>query len=290
MGWTLKALPELSGQAFEQWSKLLEARSGIQLLPHQRPFLQTQISMRMRELGCADYAQYYQQVVDGLHGIAEWSLLIDRLVVKESSFYRHRPSIEYVQRYLQGRIDSRQLSDSFDLWSVGCATGEEPYSLSMVAYDCFELARLNNFFYGVTATDISLPVLAEAKKGVYPLRKLEQLQDQEIKRHFCQESDGNYRVVAPIRDRVAFALGNVMDIDKMPLVPMDVIYCQNMLVYFKRWRRKDILNQLVDRLKPGGILVIGLGEVVDWSHPDLERDPDQGVQAYIRKLGPAGRH
>src|SRR5690625_5513104 len=89
--------------------------------------------MRMRELGCSDYNQYYQLVIDGLSGLMEWSVLVDRLTVKETSFFRHRPSLEYVRRFIQNRINNRELHGSFDIWSVGCATGEEPYSLAMVA-------------------------------------------------------------------------------------------------------------------------------------------------------------
>jgi len=282
MVWSLQATSAFSENQFTQWSKLLEERTGIQLSPQQKTLLQSQVSIRMRELGCNDYNQYFDTVTDGLSGLMEWSVLVDRLTVKETSFFRHRPSLEYVRRFLQNRINNRQLDNSFDIWSVGCASGEEPYSLAMVANDCFELAALDPY-YGVTATDISQSALKQARTGRYPTRKLEPLYPDEINRYLRKTEDGSFQVVDKLRDRVCFSPGNVTRVDAMPQVSMDVIFCQNLLVYFRRWLRRDILNAFADRLKPGGVLIIGLGEAADWEHPSLRRVMGADVQAYIRE-------
>lgn len=282
MTWSLQTAPELSDLQFEQWNKLLEARTGIQVAPHQRSFLQIQLARRMRELGIKHYAQYYGQVSSGVQGMVEWSILVDRLVVKETSFFRHRDSIEFVRRFLQNRINNQNLSDSFDVWSLGCATGEEPYSLAMVINDCFELAGLEPY-HGITATDISQPALQFAREGVYGQRKLEPIAPDEQARYFKALPEGRegYQVVDKLRDRVCFSQGNVLKVSEMPMVKMDIIFCQNVLIYFRRWRRREILNELATRLKPGGILMIGLGEMVDWTHPNLQRVADERVQAYV---------
>lgn len=282
MVWSLQALPELSDRQFDQWSKLLEERTGMQLVAQQKVFLQTQITMRMREIGCDDYGRYYQQLLDGLQGMVEWSVLVDRLVVKETTFFRHRPSVEYVRRVLQERINNQQLAGSFDIWSVGCATGEEPYSLAMAVNDCFGLASLDPY-YGITATDISVPSLSIAREGLYPERRLDLVTQEEQRRYFSRQQDGRYKVSEQLADRICFSHGNVMNIASMPAFPMDVIFCQNMLVYFRRWRRREILNNFVERLKPGGLLVIGLGEIVGWENDLIERVANAEVQAYIRR-------
>lgn len=281
MVWSLQASSAFSESQFAQWSKLLEERTGIQLSTQQKALLQSQVSMRMRELGCSDYNQYFQAVTDGLSGLMEWSILVDRLTVKETSFFRHRPSLEYVRRFLQNRINNRQLHNSFDMWSVGCASGEEPYSLAMVANDCFELASLDPY-YGITATDISQSALKQARAARYPERKLSPLYPDEVQRYFKRTEDGAFQVVEKLRDRVCFSPGNVTQVRTMPVVQMDVIFCQNLLVYFRRWLRRDILNAFAERLKPGGVLIIGLGEAVDWEHPSLRRVMGSEVQAYIR--------
>lgn len=282
MVWSLQAAPTLTDQQFDQWSKLLEERAGIYLSDHQRVFLQTQVSMRMRELGHDDYTQYYRRVLDGVSGLVEWSVLIDRLVVKETSFFRHKPSIDTVVQYLQQRVNNRTLTESFDVWSVGCASGEEPYSLAMVINDCFEYARIEPY-YGITATDLSSAALALARQGIYGARKLENMESHFKQRHFSATEDGKFQINARLQSRVCFNKANVLDIKEMPQVQFDVIYCQNLLVYFRRWLRQEIMNAFVARLKPGGILVIGLGEVVDWKHPRMKRLAADDVQAYIHK-------
>ncbi len=282
MVWSLQAAPDLTDQQFDQWSKLLEDRAGICLGDAQRVFLQTQVSMRMRELGHSDYTQYYNRVVDGVAGMMEWSVLIDRLVVKETSFFRHRPSVNYVQQYLQTQINNQQLNSAFDIWSVGCSSGEEPYTLAMVMNETFEFARLEPYF-GIIASDISRAALAIAKSGLYPQRKVEMIDTPFRQRYFSAREKGRFAINRELLDRVCFNQANVLNINEFPAIELDVIFCQNLLVYFRRWLRHQIMNAFVDRLKPGGILVCGLGEVVDWTNDQVQRVAVEDVQAYIRK-------
>ena len=75
----------------------------------------------------------------------------------------------------------------------------------------------------------------------------------------------------------------MLELAKAPKMAMDVIFCQNVLIYFRRWRRREILDELASRLRPNGLLMIGLGEVVDWNHPDLERVGGEQIQAYRKR-------
>lgn len=282
MVWSLKSVPELSDTQFALWSKLLEERAGVYLSDQQRIFLQTQVSMRMRELGYEDFGDYYQHVVDGVAGLLEWSLLIDRLVVNETSFFRHRPSVEFVGQQVVEFLGRTHGDSNFDLWSVGCSSGEEPYSLAMVLNDAYQMAGLEPR-YAITGTDISRAALSLARAGIYGERKVAMVEAPYRQRYFTQVAPNQYQVVAVLRDRICFNQANVLDINDMPAVKVDAIYCQNLLVYFRRWLREQILNAFVARLKPGGTLVIGLGEVVDWSHPDMKRVTIDAVQAYVHK-------
>ncbi|HSC66552.1 MAG TPA: protein-glutamate O-methyltransferase CheR [Cellvibrio sp.] len=282
MAWSLRTLPTLTEDQFLQWGKLLEERTGIQLVFQQKAWLESQMSSRMREQGYEDYDVYYHFIAqDSIEAKLEWSRLVDRIAVKETSFFRHRESVEYVRHYLQQKINNQALNDSFDVWSLGCATGEEAYSLAMVINDCFELAALSPY-YGVTAMDISSSALATGRKGRYNKRRVEQVKPDEAKRYLQVCTDGSYEVVNKLRDRVCFTHANIINARQLPQVKVDVIFCQNLLVYFRRWLRRDVLNALVERLKPGGLLVVGLGEVVDWEHPEMQRTGDDQVQAYVR--------
>ena len=102
--------------------------------------------MRMRELGLSDFTSYYQLIVDGVAGMVEWSRLIDRLVVKETSFFRHMPSYDFVTSHLAAHLQQAS-AHSYEVWSVGCSTGEEPYSLAMVLAEGFASAHREPFFW-----------------------------------------------------------------------------------------------------------------------------------------------
>lgn len=282
MAWSLRTLPTLTEDQFLQWGKLLEERTGIQLVFQQKAWLESQMSSRMRDQGYEDYNAYFSFVAqESIEAKLEWSRLIDRIAVKETSFFRHRESIEYVRHYLQQKINNQALHNSFDLWSLGCATGEEAYSLAMVVNDCFELAAISPY-YGITAMDISSSALAAGRKGRYTKRRIEQVKPDEAQRYLQVCTDGSYEVVNKLRDRVCFTHTNIIHARQLPQVQVNVIFCQNLLVYFRRWLRRDVLNALVERLKPGGLLVVGLGEVVDWEHPEMQRTDDVQVQAYVR--------
>jgi type IV pilus assembly protein PilK len=281
MSWSLQKLKVLSGQEFSLWESLLEKRTGIQLTHLQRVLLQTQVTIRMRELRISDPALYFYQVKDDKAGAAEWEVLIDRLVIKETSFFRHRPSLNLVKRSLEHKLIHGLLNESFEIWSVGCSTGEESYGLAAIADDCFR-QRQGNYYFGVTAVDVSLPALSRAREGVYGRRSLNLLDVHERFKYFDALENDEYQVIERLRRRVCFSQLNIMNINRRTVQPMDVIFCQNVLIYFRRWRRREILQELVKHLKPGGILVIGLGEVTDWECANLKRVINNEVQAYVK--------
>ena len=94
---------------------------------------------------------------------------------------------------------------------------------------------------------------------------------------------GKLEIVPTLRDRICFTRLNILELAQAPIRDLDIIFCQNLLIYFRRWRRRDLLNLLAKRLAPGGMLIIGLGEIVDWNNPLLEPVPDDRVQAYVRR-------
>lgn len=280
--WSLQPLADMSAAEFRDWQALLEDRTGVVVNEQRRAFLQTSLGARMRELGISDYGSYYRQVTDGPRGAVEWSNLLDRLTVQETRFFRHKPSFDLLERYLRQRVEEVGQSRPLALWSVGCSSGEEPYSLAMVATQVMEAAGLPAFF-GVTGTDISLNALSRAREARYAARKLDEFEAELIARFFTAQDDGRYQVVPNLVERVCCARLNVLELAKAPMSGMDVIFCQNLLIYFRRWRRREILNRLAERLAPGGMLVIGVGEVVDWHHPALEPVADERVLAFTRK-------
>lgn len=285
--WSLQQVPEMEAEQFRQWQLLLESRTGVCVNDQRKVFLQTSLSARMRELGMADYQAYYEHVTQGPAGAIEWSALIDRLTVRETSFMRHRPSFDAVGQHLQALLVARPATQPLQLWSVGCASGEEAYSLAMIS----EQALLQTAHqrradqppgYGIWATDISLKALEQGRAARYSRSRLGGLSEAEAQQ-WLQDADGQCEIVPALRDRICFARLNILELAQAPIGDLDIIFCQNLLIYFRRWRRRDLLNLLAKRLAPGGMLVIGLGEIVDWNNPLLEPLPDDRVQAYVRR-------
>ena len=277
--WALKPLADMTTAEFRAWSALIEERTGQVLGERRRAFLQTRLGQRMRELGLDDYQAYLRQVGDGPRGALEWATLLDRLTVRETRFYRHAPSFAVLEDYL-----SRRLADEgghpWMLWSVGCASGEEAYSLAISAAEVRRRAA-QRMDFGVMATDISQGALNEARTARYDARRLEALDAERRARYLRPEADG-WQVTPELAARVCCTRLNVLDLDKAPWTGLDVIFCQNLLIYFRRWRRRDILNGLAERLAPGGLLVLGVGEVTGWRHPLLRPLADERVLAFTR--------
>lgn len=280
--WALEPLADMSPAEFHDWQTLLEERSGMVVSEHRRSFLQTNLSARMREVGAADYASYYRQVTSGPRGAVEWSTLMDRLTVQETRFFRHPASFALLESHLRHRLDEGSLARPLALWSVGCASGEETYSLAMIADQLLADSDSEHGF-GVTGTDISLNALAKCRAAVYGARRLEQVTPALRERYFQPSVDDRFQVIPALAARVCFARLNVLELANSPLSGMDVIFCQNLLIYFRRWRRREILNRLAECLAPGGLLVIGVGEIVDWQHPDLVPVANDQVLAFTRK-------
>ena len=277
----LSTVPELDDFQFSRWQGLLEERTGMFLPQQRRSFLQTSLGLRMLELGIRDYAEYYDKVLEGPSGVMEWSTLVDRLTVQETRFFRDPDALQLVEEHMRRQLPRLQAGgEAMELWSVGCASGEEPYTLAMLAEKHLGSAGVQ---YSVTGTDISTIVLRKARSGRYPLRALERIPVSYHNWAVAPLSSQQVEVSAKLRRRCCFSQVNVLNLKNCPLQSQHVIFCQNVLIYFRRWRRREILDALAQRLAPGGLLVLGLGEMVDWQHPLLESVHSGQVTAYVRK-------
>lgn len=282
MSWSLTAAPDISDDGFHQWRDMLKDKVGIQLGDHQRQFLQSQLSIRMREIGEEDFSRYFERVFDTEDGQLEWSILLDRLVIKETSFFRHMPSLNYVCEYLQGKIIDQSLTDSFDIWSLGCSTGEEAYTLAMLTNEALELAKVDAYF-SLIGTDVSRVAVSVARSACYPERKIAFVPSSLRYKYFTKR-DRDYKFEHELADNICFSSANAIYTNALPNLVFDVIYCQNMLVYFEQALRHSLLDQVVKKLKPYGVLVIGLGEVTDWNNEFVERVPRTDVLAYVKRV------
>ena len=282
-GWAgLKKPPLMDDVQFFKWKELLEKRTGMILPLERKSFLVTSLVIRMREIGYRDYQDYYNYIVSGSRGAIEWATLVDRLTVHETRFFRHPGSVQLIlDEFMPAWTRAQTPPVALNVWSVGCATGEEPYTLAMAIDDC--LSRQGREYYlGVTASDISRASLAVGRQAIYHRRKLADVDPGLRERYFEALDEDHLQVVSALRSRVCFTYLHVLEMDRAPLGLMHLIYCQNMLIYFDRDKRTRILDGLAARLQPGGMLVLGAGEMLGWTHPELERVDYRGTQAFRR--------
>ena len=283
-GSSLHSFPEMDEQQFQQWVELLEQRTGMRLPDKRRSFLVTNLGIRMRELGYTSYQEYYDLLHSGSGGHIEWDKLVHYLTVHETRFLRHEDTMALICEKHLPRTPYEVTEEplTVHIWSVGCSTGEEPYSIAM-AVDS-HLKKLGcEFYLGIIASDISRGAIAVGRAGIYNKNQLKHVDQDWLKTYFEKLPDGRFQVIPELRQRVCFNQLNVVDMEKTPIGAMDIIVCQNLLIYFDRARREQIVNNFVEHLTPGGLLVLGVGELVNWSHPKLERLHYANTLAYRHK-------
>jgi len=266
---------------FNRWAKLLQQRTGIHLPEKRRSFLISSLNIRMRELGIDDYEDYFHYLITGRRGAVEWEILVDRLTVHETRFYRDETALDLVREYTRLWLEQHSgTTERFELWSVGCATGEEPYSLAILLDDLFVTSE-SKAYLGVTATDVSTASLATGRKGIYPRNRLTNMPAELQSRYFSMIGEQQHvQVIPELQQRVCFMRQNLLDLEWTRIDKMNIIFCQNVLIYFQREQRLEILNQLAEYLKPGGLLILGAGEITDWRHPALKSINQRGTLAY----------
>lgn len=279
--WQLNELMPMSDNEYALWLNLLEERTGITLPELRKSFLLSKLSIRMQELGINEYKSYFAYVTHGKAGRVEWEILVDRLTVHETRFFRDTQALSFIEHAFLERLKLEENNSNIHIWSVGCATGEEPYSL-MMYIDKYMTDKNEKCYLAVTASDISHDALTVGKKAQYHRNRFTNVPDDYIS-HYLEEVDKeHYRVSDSLRKRICFNRLNLNNLNKSSVGQMEIIICQNVLIYFKRETRVTILNQLVEHLVPGGLLILGAGEITGWKHPDMNSMKYDGVLAFQR--------
>ncbi len=281
----------MSDADFDRWVRLLETRTGVVVPPSRRQFLETNLKLRLAELKLTNLEQYFDDRLTGPSGAREWAVLVDRLTVHETRFFRHPPSLALVrENVLPSFVARSKGQQEFHVWSVGCSTGEESYSLSMIIDEYARRSPIP-FRYAVSGSDVSSPSLKVAESATYNGSRLHEIP--QTYRPYCRNQiatssgsgfqGGDKFVMADeLRQRTRFAQLNMMDVSRQPMSGLELIYCQNVLIYFPRQRREAILDRLVQCLRPGGCLIIGPGEVTQWRNSQVIRIEDKRALAFRR--------
>jgi chemotaxis protein methyltransferase CheR len=222
--------------------------------------VRSRLSKRVRHLGLPSFDAYLKTVAADPQG-GEAAAFVDLLTTNKTSFNREEKHFEYLKSAVLPRADER--GGKLRIWSAGCSSGEEPYTIAMHLRERYrDLAARDAM---ILATDISERVLSVARAGTYEAARIEGLQHDQERRHFVRRraDEADLLEVRPeLRDAVKFARLNLMG--PWPMRgPFDAIFCRNVMIYFDRETREDLVRRFASLLVPGGTLFIGHSESLD---------------------------
>jgi chemotaxis protein methyltransferase CheR len=252
---------ELTEQQFNEISTLVKSLCGINLHDGKKELVKARLTKRLRKLSLCSF-QDYMSLVKSDAGGNELTNMLDALSTNLTSFFRENEHFEYLANNILPMIVNRssQTGRRLRIWSAGCSSGEEPYTIGMVAND--KLPNPASWDAKILATDLSTRVLARAAKGVYGAERVKTVPAQARSRYFdCIETrpDRIFRISESVRSMVHFARLNLMN--RWPMQgPFDVIFCRNVMIYFDKVTQGRLINRFYELLAPGGTLFIGHSE------------------------------
>lgn len=254
----------ISDAEYERFSRFIHTDLGIKMPPAKKTMLQARLQKRLRQLGLESFADYYDYVFSAEGRREELGAMIDAVTTNKTDFFREAHHFDYLTetvlpwfRREAGRGGRRRMQ----LWSAGCSTGEEPYTLAMVLRGFQE--RFADFDFAILATDISHRVLKVASAGIYSEADIAPVAMPLRKKYLLRSKDRRKKrvCIAPeVRRRVRFGRLNFMAEDYGIREPMHVIFCRNVVIYFDKATQQKMLQRLYRQMAPGGYLFMGHSE------------------------------
>ncbi|HXA56594.1 MAG TPA: protein-glutamate O-methyltransferase CheR [Candidatus Acidoferrum sp.] len=236
---------------------LIEQRSAVHLDESRERFLSTRVHEYAEEEKLHSGAEVLRRIRGGG---SEYDAFLERLLTQETSFFRYPAVYQALGKTILPEIQERKFwrnPRTLRVWSAGCSTGEEPYSIAITLCDTLKFAEA--WEIEILATDISRRALRHAEKGVYSRRSLQELTDQQVETHFGAVKTG-FHVKPRIRRLISFAQMNLAA--PMYVGKLDCIFCMNVLMYFTEERRLAILRGFYEALEPGGYFMLGHSETL----------------------------
>ncbi len=251
---------ELSDAEFRMFCELMEKHCGLYFGPENRFLVDRRLARRLRELGIGSFAAYHLLLRRDSAGDQELARLVDELTTNETYFFRERRQLRTLFEEIIPQLQAERSGygrGPLSVWSAGCSSGEEPYTLVMMAIEAgLEPGRDLHVY----ASDISRTMLQKARRGVYREASFRETGDSHRGRFFV-EKNGLYRIRDEIKRHVDFIHLNLMDRSKIALLgTMDVLMCRNVLIYFRPDSKRQVIDTFYQNLRPGGYLLLGHSE------------------------------
>lgn len=245
----------LTDQDYRRIQRLVAEHSGIVLNDSKRDMVYSRLVRRLRDLKLASFASYLKRLSSDVD--EELGPFINALTTNLTAFFREPHHFDFVTREVLPELVRRQ--PRLRIWSAGCSTGEEPYSLAIAIR---EGLPSDNFDVRILATDLDTNVLATAQAGIYREERVTNVGSARLKRWFLRGRNGNQgmvRVSQELRDMITFRQLNLLN--EWPMSgPLDAIFCRNVVIYFDKETQRGLFDRYADLLAEGGYLFIGHSE------------------------------
>ncbi len=250
----------LSDTEFRMFADFIRKQSGLDFTEPCRFLLERRLSRRVRELELGSFAAYHYRLRNSSSGSDELPNLIDELTTNETYFFREysqlRALIDEIFEELHLDRDKRG-GRPINVWSAGCSSGEEPYSIAMLAHEAGLKPGADVRIY---ASDISRRMLRKARKGIYHEASFRET-DPRLREKYFVEKDRLWQISDDLKRDVDFIHLNLLDESKIALLrTMDVILCRNVIIYFNTDTKCQVIRTFHEKLRPGGHLLLGHSE------------------------------
>lgn len=267
---------EMGETEFQRFSSLIHSEFGIKMPSSKKVLLQSRFQKRLRALGMSSYKEYCDYVFSEKGHEQERSHLIDVVTTNTTHFFREPKHWDIMNQTTLPDLWRRGIGRQRPLrmWSAGCSSGEEPYTLAMVLSEWGE--RYSDFKFTVLATDISTEILQKAMRAVYSMDKADDIPMAYKKKYVLKSKNKANPLIkmdAHLRNKIKFQRLNFMGSFKLP-DQQDIIFCRNVVIYFDRDTQLVLFNKFCDNLKKDGYLYIGHSESLS------------GMQLPLRQVAP----
>lgn len=247
----------LGEDVFRLIRDLIRDYCGIFFDDSSRFLIERRLSRRVRTHHLDDFRDYYRMLLYDRKRDEELTAIIDLLTVNETYFFREQNQLKAFSEEILPELKNSRREKRLRLWSAGCSTGEEPYTVAMLI---LEYGNLHGWDIEILGSDINQRVLTTARRGVYRKTSFRCTEPYFAEKYFREES-GLYTISDKVKQLVSFSCLNLLDPFKIKLVgQMDVIFCRNVLIYFDYEARKRVVDNFYERLVEGGYLLLGHAE------------------------------
>jgi chemotaxis protein methyltransferase CheR len=249
---------ELPDDIFRQLREQIYKRTGLFFADSSKYLLQKRLSPRARELNFDSFQKYFYFLSYDPRAEAEYDQIFDLVTTNETYFFREPAQLTAFVEEIIPDILSRKPTKKIRIWSAGCSSGEEPYSIAMLLE---QAGMFRQATFEIFASDLNQQVLAKARRGLYRENAFRATDPDVRARFFNHEADGSWRISDEIRNRVSFGRLNIYDEARVSLLGyLDIVFCRNVIIYFDDASKRAVINNFYQRLLDGGYLLLGHSE------------------------------